>query len=140
MNYNNKDLEEFINMLISYRLDITSNTIPHPYLEHHTQCIIALKENEEKFNNLLFPKDDSNLLGLTIDNPLYESIYSKINNRLRGLDIDMIQVYQRYPFTLAIQMKSKEYNKGGKKRYRKIIKSTKKKKHIKKRRYTKKRR
>jgi hypothetical protein len=140
MEYNNKDLDDFINMLISYRLYITSNTRPHPNLEHHTQCIIALEENEEKFNNLLFPKNDSNLLGLTIDNPLYESIYGEINNRLRGLDIDMIQVFHRYPFSLAIQMKSKEYNKGGKKRYRKIIKSTKKKRHIKKKRHTKKRR
>jgi len=142
MKHSDTDLNDFINVLVSYRPQIESNTKPHPYLEDRTVSYIALEEENQKFHTLLFPERDTQLLGVTEDNndSIYKNIYDRINSKLPGLGITFIDAWERRPLTLMIEMKSKEDSKGGKKkRSRKRRKST-KKRHIKKKNYTKKRR
>jgi hypothetical protein len=151
MEYDNKDLDEFINVLKSYSKDIKSNAQPHPYIKHHTYSIITLKPDERRFEKLLFPDRDSALLGLSTKDKSIKDIYDNINSGFSGLDIDYIYnisvwdrghyVQHNEPFKIELTMRPKEIDIGGKKkRSRKRMKSTKKKRHIKKKRHTKKRR
>jgi hypothetical protein len=123
MEYDKQDLDEFINVLISYSVDIKSNTQPHPYKKNHTSSLITLKPDERRFEKLLFPDRDADLLGLTTKDKSLTGIYDYINSRFSGLDIDYIDnisVWNRglyaqpnESFKISLTMRPKEIDIGG---------------------------
>ncbi len=171
MKYREQDLYEFIDMLKLFKSSIQAKAKPDLINQDimHSRILISGSSHIEhqKFAHLLFPSDDSKLLGLKQSDSSRKDIYDTINRELPDLDITEITIYKRDPFSLVIDTEKKNSKlpdpniftisrddckpftisvkmtgkQGGKKkRYRKRRKSTKQKNYIKKKNYTKKRR